>query len=133
MAHVTDLHLLRGHRPMILHEQRCVYVSPVGYVFIGFIMAICTVVEVFTFLFRVNSRRSPPLLRTSTCPYQTDHTANQTYTQDIFFIHRALPKLIFNLDHGHNSDVGIIIGIRTIISRDLDFHRIIQDFTSTTG
>ena len=59
MAHVTDLHLLAGHRTMIIHEQWGVYIPPVGYVFIGFIVAVSAIFQIFALLFRMQQRRYP--------------------------------------------------------------------------
>jgi len=94
VAHITYLHVLNRNRTVIFHEQGCVDISPVRYVFIGFIVAVHAIFEVFTLLFRVQYGRGPPFLGAGTGQNKTDQAARQTYSQGDFFIHITLSKAI---------------------------------------
>lgn len=94
VAHIAHLHVLNRNRTVIFHEQGCVDISPVGYVRIGFIVAVHAIFEVFTLLFRVQYGRGPPFRGAGTGQNKTDQAARQTYSQGDFFIHTTLSKAI---------------------------------------
>lgn len=94
VAHIAHFHVLKRNRAVIFHEQGCVDISPVGYVFIGFIVAVRAIFEVFTLLFRMQYRRNPPFPGAGTSQDNTDQAARQTYSQGDFFNHITLFKAI---------------------------------------
>jgi hypothetical protein len=94
VAHITYLHVLNRNRTVIFHKQGCVDISPVRYVFIGFIVAVHAIFEVFTLLFRMQYGRGPPFRGAGTGQNKTDQAARQTYSQGDFFIHIILSRAI---------------------------------------
>jgi hypothetical protein len=90
VAHVTDFDLLGRNRPVVFHEHGGVHVAPVRKVFIGLIVTVSAVLEVFTFLFRMLQRRYPPFLGCRTGQNKAEQTEGHAYSQDYFFVHHGL-------------------------------------------